>query len=571
LFVNSVLAPQDSVNSFATQTANKRKEILLEIIKAEDFDDYYKRARDLLSQSKEELVETEAHIKYIKESIDKHLNIAKSLDHIPKELEKSQKASKVLKDLYNARAKSANDLQSSRKEYNDIGAKIEKLKDDETKCGVDIADVEQKLGSVSKVKLDEMKKSLSEFDKKSKELKGLKKIKESFDIWREKKAALQSQMPTGRDFSAEESENEEQIAVLNAKTVMECPDLNKPCPVFEKEKQERINFYEKRLKEIADEKTSFMNMMSEYQLKVKAIGEEPKIDLLAFRRLSDEIDSLIQLKIQFEKESQASEFLLVGLESEKGTLSKLYKQYGEEIKELEEKKRLLGNDVVIYDELREELKTIDGDIERNKESLTKLSINNDRLETAEREAKEDKISLKGAMKCEKDIEEKCEGLKMLKDAFGSKGIQDLLIDWSLPQLEDKINKALGQMSDFRITLSTQKANVGGTATKDGLWISVINEEGEEMDFCSYSGGERVKIKAAISSGLAELSRIGFRIYDELFVALDEDSTESFVDVVTSMKENIKQLLVVSHLPAVKDVFVDKIKISKKNGVSSAKI
>ena len=50
LFVNSVAYVQGNSDSFVSQTAPKRKELLLEIIKAEDYNEYYKKARVKLSK-----------------------------------------------------------------------------------------------------------------------------------------------------------------------------------------------------------------------------------------------------------------------------------------------------------------------------------------------------------------------------------------------------------------------------------------------------------------------------------------------------------------------------------------
>jgi len=135
-------------------------------------------------------------------------------------------------------------------------------------------------------------------------------------------------------------------------------------------------------------------------------------------------------------------------------------------------------------------------------------------------------------------------------------------------LEERINIVLKQMSDFRIRLDTQKALADEEGVKEGLFITVINDHGEELPFQSYSGGEKVKITVAISEALASLmNQVGFRIMDENIVSLDRESTEGFVKVLTKLQDKFPQLFVISHLQEVKDIFEKKITINKLNGIS----
>ena len=124
------------------------------------------------------------------------------------------------------------------------------------------------------------------------------------------------------------------------------------------------------------------------------------------------------------------------------------------------------------------------------------------------------------------------------------------------------------MSDFRIRLATQKEKADEEGVKEGLFITVINDRKEELAFTNYSGGEKVKITVAISEALASLmNTVGFRIMDENIVSLDSESTEGFVDVLLKLQEKFPQLLIISHLQEIKDIFEKQILITKVNGVS----
>jgi len=163
--------------------------------------------------------------------------------------------------------------------------------------------------------------------------------------------------------------------------------------------------------------------------------------------------------------------------------------------------------------------------------------------------------------------ENIELLELLKGAFSPNGLKAMMVDFIIPQLEDKINEILGKLSDFRVHLDTQKSSVGGDSTIEGLFINVINDMGESLDFNSFSGGECTKIIISINESLGSLQKFGFRVWDESITGLDENMIYSFSDVILKLKENINQILMISHLPAIQEIFEEKITVTKINGNS----
>ena len=73
---------------------------------------------------------------------------------------------------------------------------------------------------------------------------------------------------------------------------------------------------------------------------------------------------------------------------------------------------------------------------------------------------------------------------------------------------------------------------------------------------------------SIAEALASISgNVGFRIIDEAISSLDDESTESFVEVLTKLQEKYPQVLAISHIPEVKQVFEKQILVKKINGIS----
>ena len=165
------------------------------------------------------------------------------------------------------------------------------------------------------------------------------------------------------------------------------------------------------------------------------------------------------------------------------------------------------------------------------------------------------------------IKHKQHVLELTKEAFGSKGIKTVAVDFLIPRLEDKINEILSQLSDFRVSIDTQKEKADGSSSTEGLFINIYNDQGETFDFNNYSGGERLKITVAISEALASLQNCGFRIFDELFIGLDEDSIYDFSDVLSRLQVRFGQIMCISHLQTIKDLFYKKINVVKSNGIS----
>jgi DNA repair exonuclease SbcCD ATPase subunit len=88
-----------------------------------------------------------------------------------------------------------------------------------------------------------------------------------------------------------------------------------------------------------------------------------------------------------------------------------------------------------------------------------------------------------------------------------------------------------------------------------------------MNFDNLSGGERVKVSVAITEALGSLQKCGFRLCDEFVTALDQNSLEGFMDSVEHLQKNYPQLLMISHIQEIKDLFEKTLTIKKHNGIS----
>jgi exonuclease SbcC len=86
---------------------------------------------------------------------------------------------------------------------------------------------------------------------------------------------------------------------------------------------------------------------------------------------------------------------------------------------------------------------------------------------------------------------------------------------------------------------------------------------------AFSGGETMRINFAIRVALSRLlarragASLETLVIDEGFGALDADGRERFVEAITSVQNDFKRILVVTHIDDLKDRFPTQIQITKR--------
>ena len=219
-----------------------------------------------------------------------------------------------------------------------------------------------------------------------------------------------------------------------------------------------------------------------------------------------------------------------------------------------------SGDEVKWKELEAKAKEIN---ERYVKCRTEMEIS----EKAANEAnKAWKLMEKDGKELEKTVAELSD-LEALKSALGQNGIRSVIVDIIAPRLEEKTNEILSKMSDFTVSINTQKTgSTGGTV--EGLFVIVKDGLGREMDIANYSGGEKQKVMVSISEALAEMQRLDFRILDEAFTGLDSESVEKYSEALMSVKDRYNQLLCVSHIDVIKNLFADRLTATKEGGITT---
>ncbi|HMO57841.1 MAG TPA: SMC family ATPase [Roseiflexaceae bacterium] len=153
-------------------------------------------------------------------------------------------------------------------------------------------------------------------------------------------------------------------------------------------------------------------------------------------------------------------------------------------------------------------------------------------------------------------------------AYGKKGVQAMLIETAIPELEHEANALLGRMTDNQMHLNfiTQGATKKGDVTET-LEIEIADQLGKR-NYDAYSGGEAFRLDFAIRIALSKLlarragARLETLVIDEGFGSQDARGRERLVEAITSVQHDFRRILVITHIQELRDMFPVQIEIVK---------
>jgi DNA repair exonuclease SbcCD ATPase subunit len=567
LFINSIIYLQDNIDTFVRQTASKKKDILLEIINASGYDEYLKKTKDSLNLIKTSQAVNKSQIEHLETEINAidigtgelpKLQAEKEfaqerIDGFTEDIERNAIEKEKLLKLKEEKSTEEGILREQM-----IKVRKNEVRIDELKSSLDSdRSAEIVLKKKQLLELPDLKKKQSEMNEVQKmELEWNRKSREINDFYK----------PGDRGYDRHIERINKDIIFVMSEEVPVCKKCGAPYDEHESKKQEKMKLLERELEVETSHLDIYNKTMKLYEDKVKELGKCPKLDYEIFNENARKINELEKLDTEvreLESQNNNKDFSIKEiemLENENKLIGDAKSKSEIIAKEIE---RLLSDIKLVENIIIDMNRKISGFKDTIYDCDKKIAIFAEDKKRLEK-YKEEIESIKEESK--KDIEAQ-EGLELLKEAFGQNGIRAMVIDYVLPQLEDSINKILGTLSDFQVKINTQKPGASDDIVLEGLFIDVINPQGEVFDYENFSGGEKVKVSMAINEALAELSKVNFRIMDETVVSLDNESTQKFLEALESIQERVAQVICVSHIPEVKDIFEDRIVIKKINGIS----
>jgi exonuclease SbcC len=161
-------------------------------------------------------------------------------------------------------------------------------------------------------------------------------------------------------------------------------------------------------------------------------------------------------------------------------------------------------------------------------------------------------------------------MKVLEKAFGREGVQSLLIEQAIPEIEERANELLDRLTggEMRVLLPTQRQNKTSETVRETLDIRIQDSVGERP-YDNFSGGEQFRVNFAIRLALSQLlaNRAGARlqtlVIDEGFGSQDPQGRQRLVEAINTIQDEFKVILVITHIDELRDVFPTRIEVEKR--------
>ena len=156
----------------------------------------------------------------------------------------------------------------------------------------------------------------------------------------------------------------------------------------------------------------------------------------------------------------------------------------------------------------------------------------------------------------------------LSVAFGKRGIQAMIIEAAIPELEGEANCLLSRMTEGRmqVKLETQRDTRKGTILET-LDIRVSDELGTRA-YELFSGGESFRINFALRVALSKLlvrragAQLKLLVIDEGFGTQDSQGKDRLVEAINSIQDDFEVILAITHIQELKDLFPVRIEVVK---------
>jgi len=326
--------------------------------------------------------------------------------------------------------------------------------------------------------------------------------------------------------------------------------------------QEEIKKLEKIIRE-KDYAPEEQKRLKEFEAQIKKIGYDEE----RHRQLSRKIEELSNAPLEKAKLEEADK----KIDSLREGLSELKENYQQKelnLKDLEKKIEKIGVEL-------KELPSLKGKLVQGEQVLNSKQVLRDRIleERGGYQSKFDQCLKLGKEKegISKELEKNKKEQNIYEKlivAFGKNGIQALIIENVLPEIEEEANDLLAKLTNNSTRISIESLrDLKSGGIKETLDIKISDELGIR-DYELYSGGEAFRIDFSLRIALSKLltrragTKLRTLIMDEGFGTQDEEGIDNLVQAIQSISEDFDKILVITHLESLKDAFPVRIEVTK---------
>lgn len=546
-FLDTVCIGQGKSNNFMSKKPNERKEIISQILNLDIYNDAEAKTKELRKELKKEISLMDIKLEDLfnkineeektKEFIDSNKTKIKDYEILFKDTDNEYKIELIEKSNYEQKIKNNKLIQD---QIDKLNIKINKLNDS---INTGKTKYEQINSCIIDINLDSIVSIDENIEKLNKE------YEELFNSNNE--IVINNNVLINETNSIRQKFNDAKL--LNEGTCEKCGQK-----ITEEYKKEYLN----ELATIGKKNTNIIN-------ENKVIIDKNNQQL---NSLKQEINKLNVEKNDINTKYNTNEQNKIKLENIKDKLTDLELELNsnnEELAELLKQPLEKVEDRVFRDnELKRKLDNISSELNNFKSSL---AIFENKLVEIEKY----KIDFDNLNKEKNDKLLTLEDYDDLIVAFGKSGIQALIIENILPEIENETNEILDILCNNKISVSFETQKDNKNKTIETLDV-IINDETGTRTYETYSGGERFRIDFATHIGLARFlakrseSNIEFFMIDEGLGSQDFDAIEKFVNSVNKVSSLFKQIFIISHIKTVHDSFDNKILV-KKDLINGSKV
>lgn len=482
------------------------------------------------------------------------------------ELEKKMKEIKLLEEQIEEIRQKGSKLNV---EINSIKGQIERLekdnKDDQEKLRLlrenpegECPLCEAKLNAERKRKIEdninkEISLNLKKIEKLRKKAEESRKQKDKLaEKWKEVNQKLKDKDIWQQELSKAHFEYEEskQATKLMVVLLEEIDKLEKTIQEkrYALEEQKRLKEFEGQIKDIGYNEIRHRQLSS----KIEELSNAP-LERVKLEEAEKKIDSLRDGLSELKENYQQKELNLKNLEKKKDKIRVELKELPFLKEKLVQEDQVLNSEQTLKDEILEER----GGYQSKFDQCLKLG----------KEKKEISKELKKSKK-EQNIYEK------LIVAFGKNGIQALIIENVLPEIEEEANDLLAKLTNNSTQISIESLrDLKSGGIKETLDIKISDELGIR-DYEMYSGGEAFRIDFSLRIALSKLltrragTKLRTLVIDEGFGTQDEEGIDNLVQAIQSISEDFDKILIITHLESLKDAFPVRIEVTKLPEIGS---
>lgn len=167
------------------------------------------------------------------------------------------------------------------------------------------------------------------------------------------------------------------------------------------------------------------------------------------------------------------------------------------------------------------------------------------------------------------IDERIADYQAIALAVGKDGIQALIIEQALPEIENEANALLGRLTNNQAHVSIESLrDLKKGGAKETLDINISDSLGVRP-YELYSGGEAFRIDFALRIAISKLlarragTSLQTLIIDEGFGSQDEEGLSKIMEAIYAIKDDFAMIIIVSHLTSMKDQFPVHLVVEKE--------